>query len=418
MLETGESLRCPGMRDLLWDEMERFHRLEQAFRETCLAWGYQEIHTPSIEYLHLFTASGTLSPQMLSRVYSFLDWDGWTGERVVLRPDATIPAVRLFRERLHEKGWAKLFYTQNVFRFTAGDQPREVWQCGAELIGDAQPTGDLELALIGIRVLERLGLGPVSVRLSHPGLVKAALARTGLSQREQMEIYDALIEAEGSAIRRMEEAAPELEVPLRLLFDVGNGGSAYLINLRAALTASLPEALGPLDELIVIAGAIQALGCTYHIDVRSVGPFEYYTGPVFQLEARGKKVGGGGRYDHLVGLVGGGGDLPATGFALDMGALIALMDPGPPPGAGIAVVPEDRAQGLAAALITASAFQQAGFVAHVVARAGAGAGRWEVQTRSVQDSPQYLLIDLSSSSQRRFEDISELIEALRGYGSD
>src|SRR3972149_2766239 len=162
------SMRCRGMRDLLPAEMSRFRRVEQAFRDVCHGWGYEEVRTPSIEHLHLFTSTGTLSPQMLGRGYSFLDWDGWSGERVVLRPDSTIPAARLFVEAMAESVGAKLFYVQNVFRFAQGDESREDWQCGAELIGDTQPEGDLELVFMGCEVLERLGL-TVDLRLSDPG---------------------------------------------------------------------------------------------------------------------------------------------------------------------------------------------------------------------------------------------------------
>jgi len=88
--------RCKGTRDLSPDEMARFRLIEAVFRDRCLRWGYQEVRTPTIEYLHLFTSAGTLTPSMLGKVYSFLDWDGWSGERVVLRPDGTIPIARLY----------------------------------------------------------------------------------------------------------------------------------------------------------------------------------------------------------------------------------------------------------------------------------------------------------------------------------
>ena len=148
MPEETDSLRCPGMRDLLPQQMDRYRRVEDDFARVCASWGYAEVRTPAIEYLHLFTAAGTLSPQMLGRVYSFLDWDGWSGERVVLRPDATIPAARLYVENLPPGAPARFFYVQNVFRFTAGDESREDWQCGVELIGDPSPTGDVELVLL------------------------------------------------------------------------------------------------------------------------------------------------------------------------------------------------------------------------------------------------------------------------------
>ncbi len=92
--------RCKGTRDLSPAEMSRFRLIEGAFRDCCLAGGYREVRTPTLEYLHLFTSTGTLTPGTLGKVYSFLDWDGWSGERVVLRPDATIPVARAYVEAM------------------------------------------------------------------------------------------------------------------------------------------------------------------------------------------------------------------------------------------------------------------------------------------------------------------------------
>ena len=109
--------RCKGTRDLLPEDMLRFQEVVEVFRSSCLAWGYREVKTPTLEYLHLFTATGTLTPSMLHKVYSFLDWDGWSGERVVLRPEATIPAARLYVDNLSTKPLAKLSYLENIFSF-------------------------------------------------------------------------------------------------------------------------------------------------------------------------------------------------------------------------------------------------------------------------------------------------------------
>jgi histidyl-tRNA synthetase len=110
--------------------MASFRHVEDAFRSSCLKWGYEEIRTPTLEYLHLFTSTGTLTPSMLSKVYSFLDWDGWSGERVVLRPDGTIPTARLYIESLSQASPAKLFYVEDIFSFEeTGKESRERWQC-------------------------------------------------------------------------------------------------------------------------------------------------------------------------------------------------------------------------------------------------------------------------------------------------
>ena len=146
--------RCKGMRDLLPEDMTKFRHIEGLFRGCCLKRGYEEVRTPTLEYLHLVTATGTLTPGMLGRVYSFLDWDGWSGERVVLRPEGTIPAARLYLENLERNDMTKLFYVENTFTFEeTGKEKRERWQCGTELIGSSLPLADVELILLAFEVL-------------------------------------------------------------------------------------------------------------------------------------------------------------------------------------------------------------------------------------------------------------------------
>ncbi len=158
--------RCKGTRDLSPEEMTRFRLIEGVFRDCCLKWGYQEVKTPTIEYLHLFTSAGTLTSSMLGRVYSFLDWDGWSGERVVLRPDGTIPIARLYIDTMKGKGLAKLFYVTNTFIFEeTGKKTRERWQCGTELIGVSSSLSDAELVLLALEVLQKLGLKDIELRL-------------------------------------------------------------------------------------------------------------------------------------------------------------------------------------------------------------------------------------------------------------
>ena len=311
----AESMRSKGMRDMLPDDMVRFRRIEGAFRETCLGWGYQEVRTPTVEHLFLFTQAGTLSPQMLDRVYSFLDWDGWSGERVVLRPDSTIPTVRLFLEDMEDSEGAKLFYVQNVFRFEQGAESREDWQCGVELLGDAHEGGDVELILMAEEVLGRVGIAP-EVKLSHPGIVRAILDRAGLSHAEQLALYDRVLEGDMSALDEVEGRLPGGS-SLRGLLTTEGEGRAYLENLRTVLGRDVPGIEEPISELGAVSEMLREVDQAHRIAPLGVRNFEYYTGPVFTLFAGGRRLGGGGRYDALAELVGGR-SVPASGFALEM----------------------------------------------------------------------------------------------------
>jgi histidyl-tRNA synthetase len=194
--------KCKGMQDLLPGDMLRFGRIEDTFRTCCGSWGYQEVRTPTLEYLYLFTATGTLTPGMLSKVYSFLDWDGWSGERVVLRPDGTIPVARLYIDNLSGQQSARLFYVTNIFAFEGtGKENRERWQCGAEFFGGAKFAPDVEIILLAEDVIRKLGIRNVKLQLSHAGLVKALLKEFKLSPAEIIAKAEGL-DAHAQAIAR------------------------------------------------------------------------------------------------------------------------------------------------------------------------------------------------------------------------
>ncbi len=366
MTFAPETLLCRGMRDLLPDDLARFRRLETAFRGVCAAWGYREVRTPTLEHLYLFTSSGTLSPELLGRVYSFLDWDGWTGERVVLRPDATIPVARLYRERLGGRV-AKLCYVENVFRFSRDEQPREAWQCGAELIGDSWPAGDVEVLLLALDTLNAVGLPEIAVTLSHGGIVRTLLERAGFAPGERAALYDRLLDGDRALLRDLEARLPDLGAGLRLLGEVTSAGVAFVDNLRAAFATGVPAMCGPLDELELIGRALERLGVQPRIDVAAVRDFEYYTGAVFHLAVDGHAVGSGGRYDSLVSDRSGA-TVPACGFALQADRIAQLLPAGdeaqPAP---VRLAPADAGpEALAAAAGAARALQRRGLPAALI----------------------------------------------------
>jgi len=388
--------RCKGTRDLSPQEMAGFRLIESAFRDCCLKWGYKEVRTPTLEYLHLFTSTGTLTPSRLGKVYSFLDWDGWSGERVVLRPDGTIPVARLYIDTM--EGLAKLFYVANVFIFEeTGQKTRERWQCGAELIGAGSPLADVELVMLALEVLKRLRLDGIELRLSHAGLIRALLAKLELSPEAQTRIFDQILDGDIEALAKVKLDRPELG---RALLDLKGKSSGFLKNLRALFTPDLSRLKPYIDDFINITELLEALGCDYHIDIASGRGFEYYTGVIFQLFKGEEKIGGGGRYDALIPLMGGK-DTPASGFALYLDRLMNLVKPealAKPSGQRILIRAEPGAvkQGFS----TASRLHEAGYMAEFYL----GGQKWadfdwtlDVQSKA----PTFILTD--QVKQKRFE---------------
>jgi len=321
--------KCKGTRDLSLKEMTQFRLIEGIFRDSCLKWGYQEVRTPTIESLHLFTSTGTLTPGTLSKVYSFLDWDGWCGERVVLRPEGTIPAVRLYIDNLADKKLARLFYIINTFIFEeTGKENREKWQCGTELIGAGSTYADVELLTLSIEILKKLGLEDVELKLSHAGLIRALLTGFGLSVEEQGKVFDQILDGNVAVLARLKSQTPELMRLLTPLLDLKGKTPGFLRNLKAVFNQNLPEFTPALDNFLDIVDLLENIGQKYQIDIASGRGFEYYTGIIFQLFVGKTKVGGGGRYDALIPLMGGK-DIPASGFALRLDRLMNIVKASP-----------------------------------------------------------------------------------------
>jgi histidyl-tRNA synthetase len=318
--------RCKGMRDMSPAEMAVFHRLEGICRERFIKWGYREVRTPTIEYLHLFTSAGTLTPTMLGKVYSFLDWDGWSGERVVLRPDGTIPVARLYTETMSGQGLARLFYAANMFTFEAGDKNRERWQCGAELIGAGSAMADAELMALSIEIIKKLGLEGIELRLSHAGLLKALLAKLKLNPEEQHKMFDSILDGDTTVLTKISQSTPELGEAILPLLNIKGQSANFLGSNKTLLCRALPEIKTSLDDFLKTIAILENLDIKYQINIASGAGFEYYTGIIFQFFIGKEKIGGGGRYDALIPSMGGG-DVPASGCAIYFDRLIKLLKP-------------------------------------------------------------------------------------------
>jgi histidyl-tRNA synthetase len=403
--------RCKGTRDLSPGEMAVFRLIEGAFRDACLNWGYKEVRTPTLEYLHLFTSVGTLTPGMLGRVYSFLDWDGWSGERVVLRPDGTIPVARLYIDSLEKEKLARLFYVANTFIFEAtGEKTRERWQCGAELLGVSSPSADVELVMLALEVLQRLQIDGVKLKLSHAGLIRALLARLGLSSEEQARVFDRILDSDGKELVELGLDRTELET-LSALLGLKGKSSTFIKGLKALLAPDLAGLQTGIDDLASVAGLLEALGADYQIDLASVRGFEYYTGAIFQLFKGKDKIGGGGRYDALIPLMGGR-DTPASGVALYLDRIMELVKPealveAEKPGILVSAKPGTAREGFILVARLHKAGYRAEFNLGAQSRAGFG---WTLDVQS--QAPKFVL---TSRDNKKLEarTVSEVLKLLK-----
>ena len=252
------------------------------------------MRTPTIEYLHLFTATGTLIPSMLGRAYSFLDWDGWSGERVVLKPDGTIPLARLYIDNLSEQKIARFFYITNIFAFEeTGRENRERWQCGAEFLGGGGFVADVEAILLAQDVLRKLGIKDIELQLSHAGLIKALIRELKLGPDEESKVTNRILEGDWRALAEAKTTNAELSGVLSQIVSLKGKSSNFLQNLGALFQHASPNFKLALGDFMNIAALLESLDYSYEIDITAMHGFEYYTGVCFEILSGGEKIAGG-----------------------------------------------------------------------------------------------------------------------------
>jgi histidyl-tRNA synthetase len=264
---------------------------------------------------------------------------------------------------------------------------------------------------VALEVLSRLGLEEVELRLSHAGLLRAVLVKLGLSPREQERIFDQILDGDMKALAGLRPAGREPGSGLMKLLNLKGKSSGSLKNLRGSAIQDMPELESAMDDFINIVDMVEGLGYDYRIDIASGRGFEYYTGVIFQLFIGGEKVGGGGRYDALIPVLGGR-DIPASGFALYLDRLMNLITPQTLAGAPaqrilVRAEPLVIKEGLRVARI----LREAGYVAQLDLGAQEPADlRWKLDVRG--KAPTFVLTDLVKSAKFELPTAGEILTIL------
>lgn len=302
----------PGTRDVLPDEMRELHAVMDGLRAALQGAGYDEVRTPTLEYEDVLRQG---DESVATAAWKLFDDHG---RLLVLRSDMTIPIARLVGQRFADHdGPLRLSYSGAAYRsVTRGrGQLTEFMQVGAELIGVEGVDGDAEIVALVLDALSACGLRRHSVGLGDGALYRALLNAFAVEPELADELMESLMRRDLAGLEARVRIAglPDAlyEVPgLRGGPDVldraeeamGEVGATALIELRGLHEALSERGFG--ERLILDLGLVHELG--------------YYTGAVFEVydPAVGFSLGGGGRYDQLMGRFGR--PRPACGVALNV----------------------------------------------------------------------------------------------------
>ena len=307
-----------GMRDLLPAEAGAFAQVEETARRVFTLYGYREVRTPVVEDTALFVRGvGEGSEIVGKQMYTF---DDKKGRSLTLRPEGTAAVARAYLQ--HDMASlpqpVKVFYMGPYFRYERpqAGRYRQFSQIGAEVIGDPGPYSDVELLVMLLRFLEALGFEDLEVGLNSVGDPECR-QRYSRRLREFLEPHRDQLGADSR--RRLETN------PLRILDTKAPGERRLLED-----APHLREVLGnpAREHFEVVCGQLERFGVAYRIDDRLVRGLDYYTRTVFEITsgALGAQdaILGGGRYDGLIGELGGPA-VPGIGFAIGEDRLVDIL---------------------------------------------------------------------------------------------
>jgi histidyl-tRNA synthetase len=344
-----------GTHDLLPDEMRRYRHVVDTARAAAECSGYLEIETPIFEFSEVFKRTlGDTSDIVTKEMYTFTDRGG---ETITLRPEGTASVARAFiSEGLAQHAPLKYFYSGPMFRYERPQKGRlrQFHQTGVELLGVADPMGDVEIIAVGVEFLRRIGVWE-----------RCYLDINSLGDAESRKTYrDVLVSyLSGYKDRLSKESVERLERnPMRILDSKDESDKAIVAN-APVYSDHLNQASK--DFFSRVLEGLDAIGIPHSVNPRLVRGLDYYCHTCFEiisddLGAQGT-VMGGGRYDGLIGIMGGP-ETPGVGWASGVERCMMLLKEEPKARRPVALVPIG-AEAEREALVLANKIRQAGLPA-------------------------------------------------------
>jgi histidyl-tRNA synthetase len=371
----------PGMVDASPEMHHAKLNLTASISSILTKYGYDIFDCPIIESTELYAMKS--GGELTSRLYSFVEPGGMS---VSLRPEFTSSVIRFYvsNEAIYKKP-VKKQYVGPVFRYSDSNQglnQRQFTQQGCEIIGDSSIDSDVEILKLSLLALAESGLAKVTIKLGHMGYIRSILEDFDLSEaligftfsnlqvlskneggiagltemasgiglinpgdnhhdteniksaeisthslgRRRLEQIDKRSQRKKShsfSIEKYSEALERLSIFLRAF-------SGDLNNISNNLTADpiYKDATEYFNFVIKESANVTGMEVDFIVDCAAQRGFTYYTGIIFDMEyvldKKSIPLGGGGRYDGLVKLLGGPEEIPATGFAVNVDSILSI----------------------------------------------------------------------------------------------
>ena len=331
-----------GMRDFLPEDVRRREFVIDVVRRVYQSYGFEPLETPAVENIEtLLGKYGEEGNQLIFKILKRGEHEATGQADLALRYDLTVPLARVVAE--HRAKLPRLFRRYQIQPVWRADRPargrfREFYQCDVDALGSTSPAVEAELCAAVSEVLTALGFQGFQIRINHRELLRAVLEAAGVPEAlhsEALVAVDKLDKIGPSGVTaELATRGVAAEAAGRLLgvFEVRDeGNEATLSRLAACVAPATPEGVGEpafianLRAILRLCEGTPAQGCV-RVDSSLARGLSYYTGAIMEIAVPdlAGSLGGGGRYDGLVGMFSGE-QVPACGFSLGLERILVVM---------------------------------------------------------------------------------------------
>ncbi len=333
-----------GMNDMLPREMEIRDYVIQLIKETYRTFGFSSIETPCVEHIeNLLSKQGGENEQLIFKILkrgAKLNLETAKTEADLvdggLRYDLTLPLSRYYANHANElPSPFKALQIGNVWR---ADRPqrgryRQFMQCDIDILGEPSNLAEIELILATSTLLGKLNFKNFTIRINDRQILKDMASYSGFPEESYDEVFIILdkmdkigLEGVESELKEAGYEASVVETYLELFKEVTQDieGIRYLKKKLEGFLA--PETADGLETIISTVEAVKEAEFKMSFDPTLVRGMSYYTGTIFEIsmDEFGGSVGGGGRYDKMIGKFTGQ-DTPACGFSIGFERIVLLL---------------------------------------------------------------------------------------------
>ena len=319
-----------GMRDFLPDEVRRREYVIGVVEDVYQRYGFEPLETPALENIETLTGKyGDEGNKLIFKVLRRGEHESSGETDLALRYDLTVPLARVIAE--HRGKLPRFFKRYQIQPVWRADRPargrfREFYQCDVDAIGSRSPVVEVEMLAAVSEVLQQLGFREFDIQLNHRAVLTALLNAAGFAPALHTSALVAI-----DKLDKVGRAGVLDEMRTRGLAPEGAERVLNAFELPDSLSNELsgdPEgaaALENVNDIIRLSSATPAAG---HVQLtpRLARGLSYYTGAIMEVVVQdlAGSLGGGGRYDGLIGMFAGE-EIPACGFSLGLERILVVM---------------------------------------------------------------------------------------------